>query len=629
MKKKIFASLLALVLLSLSLVSCAYSFEKDDLSKYATFDKSAFNATLTALVIADGTFTTDETIRQTKVSASIWADLKDLVDEDKKQTAGVVGDHDVVYYCYYCTADFGGVTSVFFASSMDMSKAISTQLGDANDDYTKALNAVLAGLDFTDAAYATTSDTEVKAKAGDRVFISYTKEYVEKIEDEKNPGTTVDSPVKKTIAYEEVTLSESDPFLSQLIGLSLATAKDSFEVEDPTLGTVTYTDAKINFVVTSGNSVGTFEHTPYTETKSFTDVMGVSRDLKDVKLTYHVFPAYYLEVPDLTLDNLLCDILGAEITSESLDIFSEEKYKTTVKDKEVTLAELVDELSSLLSARKTAKTSADDADKALEKAQTAYDKAKKTVDDAGDKVTDAMKTDLESAQTALDKAKNDKKSADEEYKNADKAAADQVTNIRACDPEMETKILDAYRKSTYDKLEKAYNSTIKQNLAKAIWKNVTANIKVTDVPEKAIRESYDAIMKNYRYTFYESEYQKGTSNYAYYNGSFENFLMAKTGTKTYQEAKDSVWSSAKEYLKPVLTMYTVAKAYDVVVSDAEYNNYLSGNALATYYQTYYGEHSVRFAHQLDKLMNYFLENEEKDGKVTYKKIAYTLEDENK
>ena len=56
MKKRIIALILVVVMLTLSLVSCGYSIREDDLSKYATLEKTKLDAALKALVISEATF---------------------------------------------------------------------------------------------------------------------------------------------------------------------------------------------------------------------------------------------------------------------------------------------------------------------------------------------------------------------------------------------------------------------------------------------------------------------------------------------------------------------------------------------------------------------------------------------
>ena len=53
MKHRIFALVLALVLIGATLTGCAYNIERDDLSKYASTDLDAFKQKLLGIEIKD------------------------------------------------------------------------------------------------------------------------------------------------------------------------------------------------------------------------------------------------------------------------------------------------------------------------------------------------------------------------------------------------------------------------------------------------------------------------------------------------------------------------------------------------------------------------------------------------
>ena len=86
MKKRIISLILVVVMSLLTLSGCAYSYEKDDMSKYATFDSEAFFKALTdgKITIADATFGTDEEGRWEKVADDIFTTLGKNADTDEK-----------------------------------------------------------------------------------------------------------------------------------------------------------------------------------------------------------------------------------------------------------------------------------------------------------------------------------------------------------------------------------------------------------------------------------------------------------------------------------------------------------------------------------------------------------------
>ena len=180
-------------------------------------------------------------------------------------------------------------------------------------------------------------------------------------------------------------------------------------------------------------------------------------------------------------------------------------------------------------------------------------------------------------------------------------------------------------------------SEIKNNLAKVIYSLIMSEVTVSSHPEKAVNETYKRLLENYEYSFHTGEYDsdEGISNYAYYNGSFDNYLMAKTSTETKAAALEKVKAEAKTYVEPVLKIYVVAKAFDVLVTDEAFAQYKKDFASYEYYETNYGESSVRTAYQFDKILNHFLtvaedkvDDEGKityvDGKIPFANITYTI-----
>ena len=152
-----------------------------------------------------------------------------------------------------------------------------------------------------------------------------------------------------------------------------------------------------------------------------------------------------------------------------------------------------------------------------------------------------------------------------------------------------------------------------------------------------VKTVYNRLWENYQYDFYKGTYSDSTSsststeekmsNYKAYDQSFDKFLMAKTKTETKDAAYAAVQKEAEEAVTPVLKMYAVARAYEKLLTDEEYDKFLEGNVYYSYYESYLGENSLRYAAQLDKLLDYILESETKDGKVTYKNLAYTIGEE--
>ena len=639
MKKRIISLMLVIVMMAMALVSCGFSYENDDLSGYASFDKDAFLAELLALEIEEGSFSGDEDTRNAKVLDNIYSTLATLVDADEKITAGAIGERDLLYYCYYATAVFGegdaAKTVVLFASKMNESSPTKLQLGTTGaEGVNKAIQDAVKNIsDIADYVYTTDSNAASVLAYGDKVYVSFDYQYTATEDD----GTEV---VKKgSVAYQEMTLTENtSKFIDAFIGKNVGAKLDEFKTDDEARAAeVTYTNATVHWVVKGGEAIS-FKDTTYTDTKTEKDTDGESRDLKDKELTYYVYPVYVQKVPTMTAENLF-DAIGSSISSVELDCFTKEEYKyTDAEGKEQTYKDLITKLAELYKTVENEEKAVADAEKAQTEKQTAYDKAKKALDDAGENATDAQKNAESSAKTALDKANETLDKEKGELKAAEEAVDAQVAIIFGLAEGMADTVVNDYKAYVYDKLEASYDNENKMSLAKVIWEKLQAKATVTALPEDMVNKAYNRLIENYEYSFNEEMYDSNnkTSNYAQYNGSFESYLIATTKADDYAGALAEVRADAEEYVKPILQLYTAVRAIgeDIIVTDAEFNAYKKDNETLVYYAEYYGygENSLRYAYQFDCLMNYLLETEEveegatdKDGAdFKYKRVDFTF-----
>ncbi len=629
--KKILSLILVVVMLALTLTSCSYSYANDSMSNYATVDAEAFKAALKSLKIEDGDFTTDETVRAQKVIETIYNTIGKEADLTDKKTEGVVGTYDILYYSYYCVANFGeGKEAIRLANSnMNSNAAVKLQLGMTSTagELDKAIMEALKDNDIKDHLYAT--KTEGELKVGDVVYVSYTLEKADN--------------TKETVKYKEMTLGDDE--LSQKIIENCKTVgadKKTFNVAADA-----YKDCVVDWVVDSektGEILGSFEVTDYDKDGKATDENGESRkfsDIKDGKITYHVYPVYYVKTSDFTAEFVLDTLLGANATPEVMDVFEDESYKATVDGKEITLANLIKELAALCKTRDDAETSLEDAEETLTKKQEAFDKAEAT--EAG--ATDLQEKELNDAKTAVEKAKTD-------LTNAQKKVDDKIKVILGINTELGGKIIEGYKKLAYDTLENEYNNDIIEKLAVEIWALIKDKVKVNSCPEKAVDEAAERILENHKYTFYTGTKNTTTkeSYYKAYGGNFESYIIETFAKgKTYADAMAAIRKDATEAVEEIVKVYAIAEVFDCVVTDAEYKeDFVKGNSSYDYYVETYGETNLRTAFQFDKLLSTILEVETyeedgdghekgeikdyvdgklpfKDGKVSY--IFKTAEDE--
>lgn len=623
MKRRIVSMLLVVVMLALTLVSCGYSYAKDDMTQYATFDKAAFLDGLTKIVVKDGAFTTDESTRELKVLDNIYATLLGKVDAASKTTEGKPAKYDQFYYNYYCTFTKDGVDYVALGTNMKESGAKGIQLGLTTlKDADKLISDAILALDIDDIAayiYKTDADTANKTVAGDKVYISYTRAYTKTTGEGSDAVSTT---VKENANYKLVTIGTAGgtAFLDKLIdkkfGEKFRLEGDIKEMVDGEEINVTYSDITIHWAVDAGEELVSVKYTPTSTSKVYPDyyTAGAEQiDLKDIELTYHVYPVYYKEVSEFNATSVLKEIFGKSLSASSLPLFEGDAYKTLIGD-----------LSTLLSDLVTLK-------KDVETAQKSYDTAKKAEDEAGSNATDAQKTATTTALESLNTAKG--KVTDKET-----AIGEKITAIFAIDTEgdgednltTEQTIVKEYREKVYKSLEDAYNNEIKYAVAAKIYELIESDqivaVSSDKLPEKAVDEAYDLLFDEYKATFYtEDNETTKKSYYSEHNGDFKAFLMEETGTKTYAAAKEAVRAEAKKSVIPVVKIYAVAQALELVYTDKEYNEELKDQGLGTY-EDYYGATNLKTAEQIDKILDYYLElDDEKlekddDGNVT--KINY-------
>ncbi len=650
MKKRIISLILVVVMSAMALVGCAYSYAKDDMSDYADFDKDKFFAAIQDLKIVDGDFGTDEDERWAKVEDAIYTTLAGKADKEEQLKNGVPTAHDLYYYCYFATATIGGEEVILLADALQQSKASSLQLGLSTLEGLKAgIAELVKDKDIKDYLYATT--TSGKSEAGDVAYISYTKEYVTTTTDSE--GVQKETTVKTVVAYEKVTLGVKDgeTFLDKLVDKNVGSTLDAVKVKETIDGKeyeVSYSGIKINWLVDSMTEIGTVKDVTYTgetETKK-KDIYGKEHKLNDVELTYHIFPVYFVDVIEEVNARVILDtIFGKNISSSSLEVLGEEsKYKNG----EDSVSALVTKLAELA-------TTLEEADKSLDKAIEDYDAACKVVEDAGvneDGSSKATTAQL-NAKADAEEAKKDAETARNQARADVDAQLDKI--LAATSTEAEAKpisevIVEEYKQSRYDALEKTYENEIKMALAKEIYsyakKYITYN---GTLPKKACKNAYERLINNYKYDFYEGKTGSGATantNYNEYGGDFDAFLKAEIEAetkKTYDSKKaveDAVWDMGEESVKELVLVYTLAELYGdaVAVTDEDIEEFkTSFNYYILAYQV--GEDNIDdndyiHAIQLDNILDHLLEVKEKaegdeSNVIEYVRIKYTFKDDSK
>lgn len=459
------------------------------------------------------------------------------------------------------------------------------------------------GIVFVKDADGKDTSTVDKYEDGDTIVISYSREYVVNeikkdsegnpviaddttpeankvlakdedgnvIKDGENDVYYVTEPVtyKETALYETITLNgESENALAKKLAAADATVKvgnnvkfgtkESFEVVD---GDITYTYSAVNvkWIVEKEGVAVEFKHTPYdNDQKVEPDNVHLSSaekiNLKDVELTYHVFPVYYLSVPEISATSIVKEIFGKNISTASLELFEDETYKNG----EETLEDMIKVLSMIWSGN--------------------YDEES---EDATIKNLIALKktyTDLEEEYDGSDGNEdlgNRVDAAEKAWKDAvAKAKDDQISKLLAATStaegakSMSDAIVEEYTDDTYHSLKEAYDEEIVEAVGKEIYLLLEKYVTLTGkYPEKLVEEYYDHLYESYEYDFYKGyvdDTQSKGSNYKAYNGNFEAFLLEETGaTESFGgDIEKAITAKAKSYIDPIIRVYVVAKALE-------------------------------------------------------------------
>ena len=658
MKKRIISSILVVVMLVLSLVSCGYSYSKDDMTQYMTFNKDAFAATLNALEYEDGKFTTNEETRKAKIEKYIYDLLLGRVASDaEKLTEGTIGATDKLYYRYYATFEKDGQTIVVYPSKM-VAASTSDYVALGNNELTgkdKAIRDTIVDLiakgelgEIKTYIYepktVATADSEGKTdaykedtKTGTVAYVTYTKSW----KDAEGKDQS------KTFKYERVVLGETNFAAIQLVGSKIGTnITDKVKVNETEEARTneengivyTYTALKVDAVVPVidiaendkgvNNEIIVEYKTENELSLSEGDFVTKPESTKipsGTTLKYHVNPAYYNDVEENSADLILKELLAKLPVATVKD----EDGNDTTEARELPCLENAEEelkaFNEALTAFNTAKSAYDSAVKAEADAKAAYEKVQtNNANDAAAVETAKGTYDAKVAETAT---KLTEKNTAEATLNEKLAAV--YAKINADTAAAKATVVSEFEKLVKDVLTEQYNDEVKTNIAKAVWAAMKANSSVTSHPEKAVKETYDRMFETYQVEFYTGK-DGSVTNYSKYGGEFESFLIEKMKKHAdvpdaanfvtdYTNAKHALWSLAKQYVSDIVIIYYVADIYDLTYDKSEIKDFK--NADDRFYdasEPEYGENNVLAAHQFDGVMDYFLEVEkDEQGNVKY------------
>ena len=585
MKKRIIALVLALVMSLLALTSCgSFDFAEEDLTPYASFDYEAFKAALKSIEIEDGDFTTNEETRQKQVAAKIYNAVADKIIaatfESDRLESGKLGKGDVLYFTYFAVDEKTG--NVFFTSEMKESAitASSTKanhvikLGDVDEDnkFLTLIKENLADADIADYVYSMLTATDLtgddlKVKEGDIIVVSYNRSYT------KTDAEGVTTVVNESAAYETIDLAGDHVLVKYIldadsvakVGSNLAvldkkdeegkvTTKEKFDVDvkDENGETITYTYSNVKIqwkLEKEGQPIASFKHTPYDKDQNVTPdnlraTSAAKVNLKDVELTYYVFPVYAISAPaadEITAADVLSYVYGSSLKETSFEAFEDETYKNG-EDK---IADLIADIADIYD------TKSEDNEVYAEgtELKTLLDAYNKAVKDGGSKPTTEQQDAIDSTKEALTKAQN--KARDEVVAKI-VAATNGTKNLGDA-------VLEEYKEDTYHSLKEAYDTDISEKVQAKVWELIDKNVTVKGYPEKLVKEYTDHLYEYYEYEYYKGDYSSSVKNIDKY-ASLDEYFKATLKIDSIDKLDSALETEAKKYIDPIIKIFVVAKA---------------------------------------------------------------------
>ncbi len=612
MMKRILALVLIVASMALVLTGCAYRYDKKNMSKYAKADYEKLDALLAALEIEDGDFgryIAGDYARDAKVLEKIDSILIEKIkaeDENKlKGDTDTYGYRQKIYFAYYCSIEIDGVKHYFNTQKMNDEKLTSLI---SNPKYANAqnpapteelllddayLSEIFKGINgklVKDYKYDSESSSSTAIAAGDLVFATYKYSYTKG--QDTVTVTTEYMPIAIPAAGEAV-----DSLGALLVGKSLGKididTASPLKFKDAEGNECTLSSLTVNLRVKAGEAVEV-KHITYTKDEKVTDASNTATDkklnLNNEVITYYVYPAYAYEAAAFNAESIVEVIFGESISTSSLPCFADDEDLKKVVEKVVNLKTTYDQLNS--------------------------------------KAT---------ASGATDKQKQDAKDAKKEL---DTAVGKLYEDLKAKDSAVETLILKEYKESVYEELESKYDADIRTKLAAKIWKWAEENIEIDteNLPKSAVKEAKAQILAVHKNTYYTGT-DSNNKPYTDSHKTFAEYLANGVADYKGKDVDTEMDKQAREDVAEIVRIYAIAQHYsdkvervtnadvslylDELYPQLYYTFYLSGNYNPTVedVRDLYGDTALRASLTFDRIMDYFLATEEKDGHISYKNVT--------
>ena len=376
MKQRIIATILLLVTVLTMLAGCVnYAFAEESMEDYVTLNLDELMKALQSIEIEEEDFGPDED-RETIVVEEIYNTLLTALnkDTDNEKTDGKIGTNDMVKYYYYCSVVLNGKTYTF---NYNMKTAVNTLATSTSTDEQKDLQKAIVAKIASDYTFNKETAREVKTSLNnekitkdDRIVVSYT------LKETNGTKTTYTD-------YANLEIGTTHDVFADILANENAVILGSYKAnEGVKVGDKHYLNISISHIVErDGTSVDVeWENkdeltqvvynfdpaNPETHMAQETIVIPESTEENPVNITYHVYPVSYVQAPAVDAYDVIKYVLGDDITTESLPVFTENteikalvealvaEYAKTAKDYE-SLDEITNAKTDLETERNLAK----------------------------------------------------------------------------------------------------------------------------------------------------------------------------------------------------------------------------------------------------------------------------------
>lgn len=324
MKQRIIATILLLVTVLTMLASCVnYAFAEESMEDYVTLNLDELMKALHSIEIEeeDFGFGPEDKDRKEVVVEELYNTILTALnkDSDNEKTDGTIGVNDMVKYYYYCSVELNGKTYTFNHNMRTSVNTLTTSTStDEDKDIQKAIVAKIAAdytFDEETARKVKTSFSNEKIIAGDRIVVSYTLK-------------TTDGNKTSYVDYANKEIGAGHDIYEDIIANKDAVLFGSYKAnEGVKVGDKHYININISHIVERDGTSVEVAHTTEDEKEQVAYNADLAKETivipEETEVTYHVYPVSYVSAPAVDAYDVIKYVLGDDITTSSLPVFTE------------------------------------------------------------------------------------------------------------------------------------------------------------------------------------------------------------------------------------------------------------------------------------------------------------------